>query len=258
MANHVQSFDAISNTMLTVTVREQERSFTSHLDVICGVSSYFTKRLKGRQDANLNAITLDDVRPAVWITFLDWAYGRQTIDDLYSADREFEEHRVHLTELYIFADKYDVPALRQHIVDYFFVDLKAYQDEEADTFWRPTPIPKCIELAFRSLSSTSPLCRLFVDRFCVNFLNNITDNDNQQMFEREDLPLEFCMGVIHRHAHLRHAMIEGNMEVDYELNLGDYHEHGPDEDISKCSCQDTHDEDYYEESYYDGSYYDGF
>ncbi|KAF2872401.1 hypothetical protein BDV95DRAFT_606017 [Massariosphaeria phaeospora] len=228
------SFSKLSRTIATVTVGEGEEDFYIHLELLCKHSHYFDKLFKGQfKEGGSTLTTLRDVDVPTWTAFMDFVYNVQPILS-YSKSKHYriDESAPDLTELYIFADKYDVPSLRTRIVSAVWRVL--LMSDPICKGPQPHRLPPCkdIGLAFGNLPETSPLCRLFVDIHCRNY-----DDDKVGDMEKEarlNIPVEFDLAVTRRHEKLRKLMVKGDIGVMYDLNMKDYRE-GESEPFS-CLC----------------------
>jgi hypothetical protein len=137
---------------------EQEKDtleFVVHKSHLMAVSPYFSNALDGRfSDAESKSLSLDDdTDPDVFQTFLEWLYSRRLLaangaEDCYS--HSYGE----LIELYIFADRYDIPKLRDDIMSLVW---KRFRGERC-------PINETlVGRAFEMLSPKSTMSRFLLD-----------------------------------------------------------------------------------------------
>ena len=173
---------------------EDPKTFVVHKNVLCEASSYFEKGLAtGRwQEGDTGVVKLSDVEPIVLAAFIDWLYThslpdfwpesgncscwRGTCVTVMSGDEadfseispeDAHEPRQVLVEkatainLYIFADRFDVPELRQQIVDRMWWKIK--QAGSYSFSW------DVIFYACQELPDHSRLNRLMRDTFVSRF-----------------------------------------------------------------------------------------
>ncbi|TID26589.1 hypothetical protein E6O75_ATG01082 [Venturia nashicola] len=138
--------------------------------------------------------------------------------------------------LYVLADRCEVPTLRRAIIDRLFYLAKA--EREVGMYHHRISSPTTtlasyagVIHAMRNLPITSPLCRLLVDTY-VNFYHEFDDEkcETEKLF-RQKLPLEFVFAVMR-------SLSKNNVSGE-EARLRDkcvYHEHDQDH-ASKQVCK---------------------
>lgn len=134
-----------------------------------------------------------------------------------------------LTALYIFADKFEVPELRQMIID---------------CHWRTFVIRgyitgyKDIINAFRNLLPSSPLCRYFVAAYASRWRAKSDEVCLTERKLRSKLPASFCFMLA---AELSHKADRTTFE--HIAPICDFHEHGEgEEELIECfneMCEQT-------------------
>jgi hypothetical protein len=182
-------------------------------------SLYFKAAFEGPWKERQNGeIKLFDVKPVTFILFLDWLYFRRIPEDpFYRGD--FTEHcqncdepcprqveasheldfqtptkeeeqlvdklvdrHVGIVRLYVFADQYDVPMLRQQIVDLLWNAVILEED---------IPLyPDTIQ-AMERLPDTSPLRRLIVDSYKLNWHQKLHIHCAYDRLLCQRLPVQF-------------------------------------------------------------------
>ena len=155
--------------------------------------------------------------------FVDWLYlrnlpGQKSEDELPDTGKDGEEHESFLnsheiTELHVFADRYDIPDLQRYTIDMMF------------TYFRDggkIPTAKTIKMAFESLPDTSLLRKLLVHRYCESTAN-VTPED-ELLWTHEIL-----------HAVLaRYRDVIRDLDYFCDLRLCDYHDHANEEEKGEC------------------------
>jgi len=128
-----------------------------------------------------------------------------------------------MIQLYIFADQYDIPQLRNPMCDWLYLGNE----------FHGLPQYACIILAFESLPETSALCRILVDISACRFKRYNDDEGEQTHYPR--LPHSFLLQVMLRMSELRQSLEE--REGDEALMWADmckYHEHKSDDEGAAC------------------------
>lgn len=142
-------------------------------------------------------------------------------DDKYLEDliETVDDEDIHV-DLYLFADKFDVPALREEIVNRYWRRLVS-----SGAFPTYCPTIKC----FRYLPASSKLCRLFVDAFATWWLarNDCICPTEKKL--RSKLPKQFIFMLA---AELGANTAKSNCY--YIRPLCSYHEHPHDESSEKA------------------------
>ena len=159
--------------------------------------------------------------------FVDWLYIRNlpvrksSYNRPSDTGRDGAEHESFLnaheiTELHIFADRYDIPDLQRYTIDMMFAYFK---NEEK------VPSAETIKMAFESLPDTSLLRKLLVHRYCEG-TSNVTPED-ELLWTHEIF-----------HAILaRYRDVMRNLEYSFDLNLCDYHDHANGGEKHECKMK---------------------
>lgn len=138
--------------------------------------------------------------------------------------------------LYVLADRCEVPTLRRAIIDRLFHLAKAEREEGVYRHRISSPTTTLVSYAgvihaMRNLPITSPLCRLLGDTY-VNFYYAFDDEKcSMEKLLWPKLPLEFVFAVMH-------SLAKNNVTCE-EARLRDkcvYYEHAQDH-ASKQECK---------------------
>ncbi|THX84082.1 hypothetical protein D6D04_02635 [Aureobasidium pullulans] len=173
--------------MATIIVGSQKKKFGVHQALICDRSQYFNKAFTGSfQEAETGIVELKDVSPVLFQIFVGWLYYDKLIytvlDEGSSVAEDFENLETSIEidldgpdvvgqdpstwpyhviiELYMFADRFDIEALRIDTLDVFIDSTLANQRimliSNAVYIWAHThvssPLSKFLvhELAYQS------------------------------------------------------------------------------------------------------------
>lgn len=254
----------------TDTEREQ---FIVHKDVLTNCSPYFKAAFEGEfREANEKSITIPDTKPATFQTFMDWCYfGNVPVNTANSCwakscmykkigkfirSDEDEKKHTHLSEatspkiedlldealasssyplleLFILADRCDVPSLRRVLTD------KIY---DVDAF----PIYAHVIRAFTELPHNSTLCQLFIDTYASDWNLGWDETCDIETSLRARLPNAFLLAVTTALSERLKKTNAKDKEEDgedivHKLVNGKrhrcvYHEHSQDADTFKA-CQ---------------------
>ncbi|TID13699.1 hypothetical protein E6O75_ATG01677 [Venturia nashicola] len=267
---------SIGNTIVTIEVGTEKVAFTAHKDLLVACSPYFEAAFNGSfREANEKSIQID-AKPKIFQVFLDWLYFRRLptweiiewdgqnceqcgivcerwpkpatppiyqyefphlseADDAYLEDHiEKASYRGHM--LYVFADQFDVPALRRTLIDKEWKDF-----ENDDRIWRWSSVI----YALRKLKISSPLCRLLVDEFADRW-GEFNSCETERAL-RTKLPSEFLYAVMAKQSET--LADESANPVQRLGALCTYHEHPQDNDAVqaciarlKVSCEQKREE----------------
>lgn len=194
---------------MTITVGasdKDQQSFPLSLEHLAVVSGYFEKAFQGQfREASEKIIALDDVDPLIFGIFNEWFMSRKLLNtdgkpyQYLENDKDgakdknepllFEE----LLDVYIFADKYDVPQLRRDTIN-------AWIDYQADC---PILVPsRLITKAYIRVPSTSKLRKFLVESFAWSHPRWERDDKAEAM---EILPKEFILDMMITYSRLGKA-----------------------------------------------------
>lgn len=157
--SHTWTAEAVGNIITTSTKMltcRAEGDFNMPIpeDLLCHFSRYYTALLRGNfSEAGQQNVTLElDASQAKW--FVTWLYSGRFPEDL---------DYPNLFQLYIFADKTDIPALRK--------DIMTHIHKRSHRSGSPT-IKDAVE-TFDILPKSSGLVRWIVDRFATHSPDSI-------------------------------------------------------------------------------------
>ncbi|EER25635.1 hypothetical protein D8B26_000046 [Coccidioides posadasii str. Silveira] len=109
-------------TVITITVGESEAQFQAHKDLLCQKSPFFNGALTSDfKEAAEHAITLPEDDPDTFERFLQWVYSGTYVLSGIGSDEEVDERYMQLAQLYVLADKLEVPALKHNIINEMFL-----------------------------------------------------------------------------------------------------------------------------------------
>ncbi|KAF9637404.1 hypothetical protein BFW01_g8300 [Lasiodiplodia theobromae] len=168
--------------IVTLQVGLSETTFNLHRGILSAraPSSAGTDPDSPWTETQENVMSLPDTEPGIFEAFvIDWMY----------TGKIQKQPDWLLLEGYIFASRYEVPGLRDHIVRDFFsayvwgdrVKLPAYQ---------------LVSRAFRTLPLESMLCKLFLELYEVGWSSDADDEDAVE--ERDKLPGIFVRELLVR------------------------------------------------------------
>lgn len=133
---------------VTLTSRSSGESFAIHEELLCHYSAFYKASLQGPLRETSQRDQSLDCDPQILEMLSVWIYS----GNLARSNGE-SPSTLDLVKLYVTADFYDFPALRNMITEEFTLQISEY-----------TPVPSVEEVthAFEKLPSTSKLCKLFV------------------------------------------------------------------------------------------------
>ena len=109
---------------VTLLVGPDKGKFLIHKDILCEASRYFDAAFSsGFKEATEQTLALEQENPRIVESFINWIYtGR--LNYVVPKDRTTVPLYEEPLELYLLADKYEVPKLRRQLVQYFY-DLRS-------------------------------------------------------------------------------------------------------------------------------------
>lgn len=157
MADQIRPFSYINEGTVLLVVGEKTTNFYVHAHKLSEVSTFFKAALEsGFKEAGERVITLPEDRVHIIDCFVQWVY-HQKIAMLEDVDlKVIDERRTSTTlscNLYIFAEKYDIPELKRYAIINLFKLIGKY---------RP-PAQFRVKKWYEQTSATSGLRRLVVD-----------------------------------------------------------------------------------------------
>lgn len=139
--------------IVTLLVGRDKVKFLVHKDILCQESPYFEKAFKsGFKEATENSLTLLGEKSDIVNSLVDWLYSG-TLDFSVPNDRQTQPCYREPLYLYLVADTYDFPKLRDEIIEYFF-GLR---------FHKQLPSYDCFTKLWRNTMENDRLRKLFVD-----------------------------------------------------------------------------------------------
>ncbi|KAL1629713.1 hypothetical protein SLS56_005368 [Neofusicoccum ribis] len=167
----------IDQTIVFLKIGPDKKVFSVHKEIFSRQSPYFSALFSGHwKEGKKKSVTLNDADPDAFGIVMNWKYtdhiSKALVDNT-------------LVQAYIFADRYDVPELRQRIALRFY-DL--YYSPKR-TRWLPSF--ETIICAFDNLPESSKLCKVFIDPY-GDYWESSEDDDNEKEM-RKRLPMSFVL-----------------------------------------------------------------
>ena len=170
-----------------------------HESFLTAVSPYFKDVLQQpSEDSSDRCLDVEDIAPVAIVIFCEWLYsralrrpngqayfcqwtgsGRLADENALAMDAQVKEE---LIEVYIFADRYDIPQLRRDVLNAF---MRTVIGNSASF-----PGPGQIKHAYDHLASSTPLVRFLIDTFSYAW------NGLGLGGECRDYPPEFILAVL--------------------------------------------------------------
>lgn len=187
----------ISQTIVVIQVDDER--FNLHKDLLIACSPYFRAAFEGGfKEAKDSILTLEDIKALTMQNFMDWLYFDQLPqhpDEIRSENDDtpfttieayLGRFRLPFLDLYLFADRFDVPNLRKAFME---LQHSYYTQNEICV-----PDYGEIILAFQRLPASSPLCRLLVDLYTLRW--GPGHDDKREEGARRYAPAEFLEAVM--------------------------------------------------------------
>lgn len=187
------------------------------------------------KEAETGRTALEDINQSTFGDFLDWLYFRELHElvpdeddaneacgqnDFTEADIE-ASNQVRLVRLYVFADKYNTPALKLVAVSKMLSQLK-----DCNLPWYQTVIE-----AFEILHEEDPMLKLFIELYAFRFAGLEPDVEKKM---KPFLPNGFLYGVM-----LQKARMTDKKSKPPFANKCRYHTHS--DETEKKACPDYYD-----------------
>lgn len=168
----------IDQTIVFLKIGPDKKVFSVHKEIFSRQSPYFSALFSGHwKEGKKKSVTLNDADPDVFGIAMNWLYTGHI-------SKALAENT--LAQAYIFADRYDVPELRQCIFDLF--------DNYKRNRWLPSF--ETIICAFDNLPENSKLCKLFIDLYGDDWESSKDDDNEKEM--RKRLPMSFVLPLMTR------------------------------------------------------------
>lgn len=195
-------------------------------------SEYFQRALIGTwREASERVVVLgNDVEPCIFNLFVEWLYTqilptlspdwRRIADPMRPFSVSAKMLRL---KLYVFADRFIVPLLRQQlnraIVNDYDSDCPALEEYETITY------------AFQNLPSTDPLLDLIVDRYFMVWRLDLDEGEDEEAYE--NLPHEFLLRFYKRVGRWRMNDLQNRHQL-FNMDFCSYHEHKTEQEKLEC------------------------
>jgi hypothetical protein len=195
-------------------------------------SEYFQRALAGTwREASEHTIVLgNDVEPCIFNLFAEWLYTqtlptlspdwRRIADPLHPFSVSAKMLRL---KLYVFADRFVVPRLRQQlnraIVNDYDSDCPALEEYET------------IAYVFNNLPQTDPILDLIVDRYFMVWRLDLDEGEDRDAYE--NLPHEFLLRFYKRVGKWRKDDLNNRHQL-FNMDFCSYHEHETEADKIQC------------------------
>ena len=139
---------------VTINVGPNSQPFKIHRPLICNASAFFTTAFTSKFKEGLDlSLSLPDDDSEIFEIFAQWLYTKQ-YHYKFIKDNASSRAMAQPVNLYIFADRYEIPVLKQRLIGMFFAAAKASEEE---------PPPAMIEHVYVNTSKSDKLRMLLVD-----------------------------------------------------------------------------------------------
>ena len=260
----------MDQTIVTIEVglEPEAKEFIVHRDLLCKASPYFQSAFKGEfKEAQDRIITLDDVSTRTFGIFQTWLYSGTLVlpedSEAYldpkrdhpkkcsdcglidAEDDPAEDWCKELLDIFVLADKYNVPLLRREAM----ITVQ-HLDEICGS--RPSFESACE--AFERLPSTSPYCGYVVDMYkhwwspAENQCSSCGSCSPLTLFNAEKTPRSLMFEIMKASHHKNEDPTFKNGKTDWCA----YHEHNSEEEVKACRAQRKLEGRFGEYEYLDG------
>ncbi|KAF1964931.1 hypothetical protein BU23DRAFT_561468 [Bimuria novae-zelandiae CBS 107.79] len=212
----------------TVTIKigpaRRGKEYQVHKAAIVHHSEFFRAAFEAQnfKEGVSDKITLNDVDPTTFEALIDWLY-RQDLPEIkqrnwtkYGGSKEDTD--IYVTRLYVLADRFIMPKLKQLALEIAFTEFDEY-------VW---PALNTIKFAFESLPEGDPFLQLLVDQHCLYYdgggFYNRYELETQECFGK--LPGGFLVGVMRRYAEM--------VKKERRLRFEDYLRDDDDDGLETC------------------------
>lgn len=176
------------DTIVVLKVGSKKEDIGIHKGLLCEASPYFRAALQdGFKEAQAQKIEWPEEDPRIVDIFQTWLYSRVIKFDAKPFD---ESAWFTLIDLYAFADRYHLPALKDSVIDVLFNHLQ--EDTTFDISWA------VFDKVYSMTSPRAPLRRLIVD-LAVHRSSRSWDTDEADDIEAlflQRLPKEYLVDVM--------------------------------------------------------------
>lgn len=206
------------------------------MELLCNSSEYFRGAFKGGFREAEDRTTTVDTNVNTMQIFMGWLYSQRLESPEPTMERfpEWYLHRTHLLNLYVLADRYDFPELRNEV-------MRIIEVQYGLSGVNKLPV-SFTTLAFEMLPASSCLCRWLIQYF-AHFWNPEQDNEQDNETDSADydnLPRAFLLGVAlacrKRFVRFREqSIIKSNTAgAEFQDDACFFHEHKDDESHTLC------------------------
>ena len=206
--------------------------YTIHEDLLAHYSPFFKAALQGNfAEAESKTVTLN-AHPIDVEHFIFWIYHQRFPDKIFDDSAMVEQwgldwdedrgsHQIaQMMSLYLFCDKYDVPELKEVLIDGLFTVMEDYESG--------LPSTRSIKDAFDKLPDNDPLCQLLADVH-----SQFASADVWLADEAAEYPWPFVARVLARYTEFAH----GGLSRENDLERCDYHGHQDGKEREACRRQ---------------------
>lgn len=210
---------------MNIAVSPTKVIFTAHRSSLLDVFEFFTNALSGEfREAQTATITFADTSVDTFNTFIEWLYTRRLFDGVepcpeHPDHQTRKKHQATLLDLYIFADKYDIPQMRNDIFDRF---------ARCVTHWTNTYTMNLdiILKAYENLPAECPIVR-----FCIDQLAFRPNDLPNSILDRLALFPSRMLSLTLREVWIKHKPIA----CRYDDDPCSFHEHSSEEEKAGCT-----------------------
>ena len=198
------SSDSLDTGTVQVKVGQEEKVFTIHKGVLCGVSPFFRAAFEGQfVEGTEQVLRLPEDDSTLFRHFQLWVYTKHILED--GEALSTVKYKL-LIDLHIFGDKYGIPGLQDAAIDVLI-------DEVIATKWYPTSL---FDHVYQNTASDSPLRGLCVDWTLWRLDHAVIFAGNK----RDRFPKDFLVDLALAYQGLTQLTKE---KIDFASKRTDYH-----------------------------------
>lgn len=155
------SFRWLGDATVTILVGKAKSAFHIHEDILFGESSFFKAAFTSQsQERSKRSMTLPEDDTSIFQLFVDWLYHQRYCMGVLSACDKPPDRYLRHVQLYILADKYDVPRLKGLVLRRIFSLMKpALKSSSLDD----KPCLATISYIYEHTSNNAALRKIFID-----------------------------------------------------------------------------------------------
>jgi len=198
--------------IVTIKIGPSLKTYNVHKDLNSHYSPYFRAAFEKEnfKEGQAGTLKLPNADERMFSIILDWLYGGTVsgiqehvcndVCDMATGCTKIKD----IVQLYIFADRCDMPQLRNSVCTEF----------HSCCHGSGLPMSASVTCAFESLPETSTLCRLFADTYTRRFERDQDDAD--EVAQQSRLPHSFLLQVMLRMSELWQPLKdeEGHLSAD--------------------------------------------